>query len=282
MMTQAELAAIAAAPEPRRGLLGRRWWKLWLLIVELCLIAGVVAADQRPYWQLQAINFDGPEEWAEQARACVVWPVDSNYLHVAVDSIQARLQKTFGSRADVRVKLTLPAAITMSIVPTTPSLWVSARKGLLTDGALLTNPIAQPSQPYWHRLGRAGTQSSARADTLASGLWSSILSVDERFGQIASEWRYDIKKGWTVIAADGRTRIILGHANVRERAGRVAALLSQSDVLQAGTVIIDARFPDQVIVRQLKTKNGKTYSNAARRSMNTQSALLRTEEGKGA
>ena len=56
-----------AAEAPRRTVLGRRWWKLWLLLFDLCLIAGIVAADRNPYWRLTAVEFNGPEEWAEQA-----------------------------------------------------------------------------------------------------------------------------------------------------------------------------------------------------------------------
>jgi hypothetical protein len=283
MTTPVDIAAVT----PRQSVLGRRWWKMWLLLFDLCLLAGIIVADQRPYWQLATVEFDGPDEWAEMAQACVVWPADSNYLHVAVDTIHARLQRTFGNRADVRVKLTLPDAVTLSVSPRAPVLWVSARQGLLESGAALVNPVAQPSRPYWHRLGKPGTASSARADTLATGLWSAITAIDERFAQITSEWRYDIKKGWTVIAGDGQTRIILGHANVAPRARAVAALLSQQGTILTGRAVIDARFPGQIIVRAPKEKSGKKFSNVKMHFQNTQ-ALRRNAhssvggEGEGA
>jgi hypothetical protein len=77
------------------------------------------------------------------------------------------------------------------------------------------------------------------------------LEADGRFTSAVSEWGCDPASGWTMVGADGQTRMNVGWSDLTRRAGYVSALLARPDTILAVPCAIDARFEGQLVVSRL-------------------------------
>lgn len=258
-MTRLSRIFLPDAKVRRRETLGRRWWRLWLLTAELAAIAGIVYLYQQPVWKLKAVAYDGPAGWEDAARACIVVPVDSNYLHLDLAAMRATLEATFGARADAAVRLALPSGLSVRVTPTEPELWMDAAHGVALSGAIIAEPPVAPDVPIWTSTIPKNRVVWRTSTDEAAGLWAQITGVDRRFRDVISEWRFTAEDGWSATARDGRTRFIFGRTRIAERGQIAAEMLARSDSLFHTPCVIDLRYDGRVVVRPRTAFTNDSY-----------------------
>ncbi len=232
----------------------RRWWRswrLWVIVIDALLMAGVFAVRKWPLVKIRQIAIEGPSAWESKARSLVFLPSDSNLFSLDMDELQTRLQAEFGSLADCHAQLLLPDKLVIQISPTPLTLWTVGGQGVGVDGSILTAPAIERPAPIWRApLGTYGDALN-RQSRHAAGAWSQILDADGRFTNAVSELGCDSLSGWTMVGSDGRTRMNIGWSDLSEHASYVSALLARPDTILAGPCAIDARFDGQLIVSRL-------------------------------
>jgi len=243
-------SVIRLSPPVRR----RRWWlswRLWVIALDLLLLAGVFAVRKWPLLIIRQVAIEGPAIWESRALSIVELPADSNLFALDLDNLQARLQAEFGSLADCHAQLLLPGKLLIQIAPTPLTLWTEGGMGVGIDGSLLVTPAVERPAPIWRApLGSYG-DARIRSSESAAGAWSQILEADGRFTNAVSEWGCDPATGWTMVGADGQTRMNVGWSDLTRRASYVSALLASPDTILAGPCAIDARFEGQLVVSRL-------------------------------
>jgi len=256
-LTQAAAERLMEPRGRRASAFGRHRWRLWVLCVELVVLAGVGVAWSWPVVVLRTVRYHGPAEWEGRARsAAAVFP-GTNILAVDPKAVLTRLQQDFGAQAQVGVRLDLPGELTIDLVAVGAALRADGIPGsgpvaVAADGSFLpvsgdfhSLPAWRP-QPNSERVPPPGQQAR-----LAAGTWSEVAGADGRFGAITSEWSCDDTLGWTIAVADGRSRLAFGRTRLDLHAQQMAQLLEERDSLFAQPCWIDARFDGLLVVRQV-------------------------------
>jgi hypothetical protein len=219
--------------------------------LDTILLAGVIAVQKWPLLKIRQVDVEGPAIWESRARAQISLPVDSNLFALDLDNLQSRLQAEFGALADCHAQLLLSGKLLIQLVPTPLTLWTEGGMGVGVDGSLLVTPAVEQPAPIWRAsLGLFG-DARTRSSVLAAGAWSQVLAADGRFTNAVSEWGCDPASGWTMIGADGQTRMRVGWSDLSRRAAYVSALLARPDTILAAPCAIDARFDGQLIVSRV-------------------------------
>jgi len=237
---------LPSAKRAASGVFGRRHWRLWTLLAELVLLGGAFAVWHWPLVRVSDVRIISPAAWEDQVRALVSLPPDGNVLHVDLDAVRSRLQAAFGPRADVDVSLFLPSTLQIRLISHAPILWAAGAIGIAADGTLLNDPPERPRLPLWRSTSattdRIGFPAAA---SLAAGTWSEVMTTDARYARAITEWGQDRDDSWMMLAADGRTQILLGRTSIADRAAGAARLLDESDSLLQQPCVVEARFAGQ-------------------------------------
>ena len=250
-------AAAFAVPHPVRltpTVPRRRWWlswRLWVIALDALLLAAYFAVQKWPLVKIRQVTIEGPAIWESRALSQVALPSDSNLFSLDLDRLQDRLQAEFGSLAACRAQLLLPGKLLIQVVPTALTLWTEGGMGVGVDGSLLTTPAIEQPAPIWRApLGSYG-EARTRSTESAVSAWTQVLEADGRFTNAVSEWGCDSASGWTMVGADGKTRMNIGWGDLENRAYYVSQLLARPDTILAKPCAIDARFDGQLIVSRL-------------------------------
>lgn len=241
---------VRLTPSVRR----KRWWlswRLWVIALDAILLSGYFAVQKWPLLKINRIDVEGPSIWESRARAQIVLPADLNLFSLDLDNLQSRLQTEFGSLADCRAQLLLPNRLLVQIAPTPLALWTEGGMGVGVDGSLLVAPAVEQPAPIWRSTLGASSDPRSSSTVQAAGAWSQVLDADSRFINAVSEWGYDPATGWTMVGADGQTRMSIGSSDLTRRAAYVSALLARPDSILAAPCAIDARFDGQLVVSRL-------------------------------
>lgn len=228
-----------------------RWMngkRIWLISGNVLVIGFVAFILNYPLMKVSSITIDGPDIWHDRAMGIAAPVGDSNLFRYDFEQVGRRLQATFGARAQCDVQYVVPRGVTVVLTPTDPLLWTATGRGIRADGALFATDADMPPSPIWRQTSRRDQQVQTAAQ-LAAGVWSEVVDGDGRFEHGTSEWMRDAQRGWTMIAGDGQTRIILGWNNIEQRAAAVGRLLEQRDSILVNGCTIDARFDGRLIVR---------------------------------
>ena len=239
-------------PVPRKpAAAGWRSWRLWVIALDAILLAGALAIQKWPLLKIRRVEVEGPAIWESRARAQISLPADSNLFALDLDNLQSRLQAEFGDLAECRAQLLLPDKLLIQIAPTPLTLWTEGGMGVGVDGSLLVTPAVEQPAPIWRAsLGSSG-DARTRSTVHAAGAWSQVLRADGRFTSAVSEWGCDPQTGWTMVGADGQTRMRVGWSDLSRRSAYVSALLARPDTILAAPCAIDARFEGQLVVSSL-------------------------------
>ncbi|GAB4325807.1 MAG: hypothetical protein Kow0074_19860 [Candidatus Zixiibacteriota bacterium] len=249
----------AAFDALERGLNGKR---IWLMSANVLVGGFLVFILNYPLMKITNITINGPDVWHDEALA-IAQPIgDSNVFHYDFESVGATLQSVLGAQAHCEVRYVIPNGVEVEMTPTDPALWTDAGGGVRSDGALFTAHTDMPPSPVWRRSLSPRDLEPQTEARLAAGVWAEVLDGDSRFEQGVSEWMRDPDNGWVMIAADGRTRIVLGWNNLEERAASVARLLAVRDSTIVSGCTIDARFDGRLIVRR-DTRTAAVHPAAA-------------------
>lgn len=236
-------------PPPARRLLSPRRWRFWVIVADVLLMAGIYSIQHWPVLKLCDVVVDGPMAWQSMARACVTIAPDSNLLSIDRDALERRLALEFGSRAECRTKLQLPGTLSIRLTPAPLVLWTEGRAGISVNGSIVVQPVSGTDAPVW----RTPLVTESRAHGFrafeAAAAWNDVVCSDKRWETVVSELTCDPARGWILLAADGKTEIVLGWSDLVMRAENVACLLSQPDSIMAQPCVIDARFDRRLIVR---------------------------------
>ncbi|MEW5700796.1 MAG: hypothetical protein AB1792_01015 [Candidatus Zixiibacteriota bacterium] len=271
-------AATGALPRPHHGLLGRWKWRLWALAFDMTALGVIAALWHWPLVRVGAIIVDGPPAWRDEVVASVPLPPDSNLFRTDIDAIDRQLAAVFNDRALCQVRLQWPGTLAVRLVPILPVLRAdgvshAAPLAVAVSGALMTERPGLPALPIWRaETGSADDRGLGQQAKLAAGSWAEVVDADERYQHAISEWSHTADAGWTMIAADGRTRVLLGKSGLRGRAAAVAGLLERSDSLLLHPCLIDARFGGLIAVRPL----AEPSDSAAADSLTTDRAAGRS------
>lgn len=236
-------------PPPARRLLSPRRWRFWVIVADVLLMAGIWSIQHWPVLKLKDVVVDGPMAWQSLARDLVTVAPDSNLLSIDHDALERRLALEFGSRAECRTKLELPGTLSIRLNPAPLVLWTEGRAGISVNGSVVVQPVAVTDAPVWRTPLRTETREHGFRAFEAAAAWAEVLQSDRRWAKVVSELTCDPQRGWILLAADGKTKIILGWSDLITRAGNVARLLSQSDSILTKPCFIDARFDRRLIVR---------------------------------
>jgi cell division septal protein FtsQ len=240
--------AVFTPPRSHR-LLSPRRWRLWVILADVLIFAGIWSIQHWPVLKLQDVIVDGPMAWQSVARDLVTVAPDSNLLSIDRDALERRLALEFGSRAQCRTRLQLPGTLSIRLTPVPLVLWTEGRAGVSVNGNVVVRPVAANDAPVWRTPLQTKSRSHGFRAFEAAAAWADVLESDERWGSVVSELTCDREHGWILTAADGKTRIVLGWSDLESRAADVAHLLSQPDSLLAKPCTIDARFDRRLIVR---------------------------------
>jgi hypothetical protein len=203
--------------------------------------------------------------WQSMASDLVTIASDSNLFSIDRDALERRLALEFGSRAECRTRLQLPGTLSIRLTPAPLVLWTEGRAGISVNGSIVVQPVSvnnvsvngsivvQPvsvnNAPIWRTpLVTESREHGFRAFEAAAA-WNEVLRSDKRWEKVVSELTCDPELGWILLAADGKTKIVLGWSDLVTRAENVACLLSQSDSMLAEPCVIDARFDHRLIVQ---------------------------------
>lgn len=242
-------------PPPARRLLSPRRWRFWVIVADVLLLAGIWSIQHWPVLKLKDVVVDGPMAWQQIARDLVTIAPDSNLLSIDRDALERRLSLEFGARAQCRTRLQLPGTLSIRLIPAPLVLWTEGRAGISVNGTLVVQPVASNDAPVWRTpLVTESREHGFRAFEAAAA-WDEVVQSDERWAKVVSELTCDPALGWILLAADGKTKIVLGWNDLVTRAENVARLLSQPDSILAQPCVIDARFDSRLIVRE--RPNGK-------------------------
>ncbi|MBD3299327.1 MAG: hypothetical protein GF341_11770 [candidate division Zixibacteria bacterium] len=222
--------------------------RMWLISGNILVIGLLVFILNYPLMKVSIVNIEGPEMWHHRAMDIAAPVGDSNLFHYDFEQVGRRLQAAFGARAQCDVQYVVPRGVSVVLTPTDPSLWTVAGRGVRADGALFATEADMPPSPIWRQTARRDQHVQTEAH-LAAGVWSEVVDGDARFEHGASEWMRDAQRGWTMLAGNGQTRIILGWNNIEKRAAAAARLLEQRDSTLLSGCTIDARFDGRLIVR---------------------------------
>ena len=240
--------AVLSLPRPRR-LLSPRRWRLWVIVADVLLMAGILAIQHWPVLKLKEVVVDGPAAWQAIAKNLVAVAPDSNLLSIDHNALERRLSQEFGTRAECRTRLELPGTLCIRLTPAPLALWTESGAGISVNGALVVHPVAGNDAPVWRApLGMSSREHRGRVFEAAAA-WAGVLNGDARWRSVISEWTCDPERGWEMTAADGKTRIILGWSNLESRAYDAARLLAEPDTILTKPCTIDARFGRRLIVR---------------------------------
>lgn len=242
--------AVRLTPTVRR----KRWWlswRLWVIALDAILLSGYFAIQKWPLVKIHRIDVEGPSVWESRVRSQIFLPADSNLFSLDLDNLQSRLQGEFGSLADCRAQLLLPDRLLIQVAPTPLTLWTEGGMGVGVDGSLLVTPAVEQPAPIWRSTLGAASDPRSGNSVDAAGAWSQVLDADSRFINAVSEWGYDPAVGWTMVGANGQTRMIVGSSDLTRRAAYVSALLARPDSILAAPCAIDARFDGQLVVSRL-------------------------------
>ena len=251
---------IEATPER-----GRSRWRWILGVVDLLMIAAIITFMNWPVLKVEAVVVDGPEEWQDRAEQIAGPMADSNFFRYDVRAVEQRLRAEFGSRAVCAARLEPPHKIRVRLQPKSPALWAETGDGVSKNGSLFDCYGRGTNVPIWRSAmsAHSGDARDTRA-VIAVGAWREVLEGDPRFAEGTSEWYRDPHDGWVMVAADGKTRIILGWRNLEARAAAVAQVLGVRDTVLSESCTIDARFDGYLVVRP----SGKVASVSGRRISN--------------
>ena len=263
------------SPQVERRL---KHWRIGLLTFNIVAVTLGLVFVNYPILTVERVTIDGPSDWYDQALAVVAPVGDSNIFRYDVRRATEKLTEQFGARADCRVRLVLPNQISVRLTPAKAVLWTEWGDGVRGDGAVFKERADMPSAPVWRTVSRRAAVDGASAPScIAAGTWAEIVKADERFAAGVSEWCRDERDGWVMMAADGRTRVLLGWNNLEERAALVARVLEHRDSTITDGSMIDARFDGCVLVRPvrktaaaastLRNRHSSTPTMAARRSV---------------
>ncbi len=222
--------------------------RMWLMSGNVLVIGFLAFILSYPLMKVSNITIEGPDIWRDRAMGIAAPVGDSNLFHYDFKQVGRRLEATFGARAHCDVHYVVPRGITVILTPTDPALWTTAGHGVRADGTLFATEADMAPSPIWRQSALRDQHVQTEAH-LAAGVWSEVIDGDARFEHGASEWTRDAGRGWTMIAGDGQTRIILGWNNIETRAAAVARLLEQRDSTLLSGCTIDARFDGRLIVR---------------------------------
>ncbi len=236
-------------PTRSRHLLSPRRWRLWVIVADVLILAGIWSIQHWPVLKLQDVVVDGPMAWQPMTRDLVTVAPDSNLFSIDRDALERRLALEFGSRAECRTKLQLPGTLSIRLTPAPLVLWTEGRAGVSVNGNVVVQPVAANDAPVWRTPLRTETRDHGFRAFEAAAAWANVLDSDVRWGSVVSELTCDPEGGWILTAADGKTTIVLGWSDLDSRACDVARLLSQSDSIIAKPCTIDARFDRRLIVR---------------------------------
>ncbi len=240
---------LAAIPEKRESVFGRKRWRLWVLLSEIAIIGAGVAALYWPVLNVANVTYDGPADWESEVRSLVTLPSDSNILHFIPADAESQIDSRFSGRGDAQVRVELPNRISIRLTPYAPRLWSDGEIGIACDGSLLLDPAQHPDLPHWRPgIDWEGSMPLAERAKMAAGAWDELARADRRYELITSEWQFDPDYGWVSTAVDGHTHVRFGNALIEERARLVAQLLAEGDTLLAKPCQIDARFAGQLLL----------------------------------
>lgn len=236
-------------PPPARNILSPRRWRFWVIVADVLLMAGIWSIQRWPVLKLKDVVIDGPMAWQSIARDLVTVAPDSNLFSIDRDALERRLALEFGSRAECRTKLELPGTLSIRLTPAPLVLWTEGRAGISVNGSVVVQPVAAKDAPVWRTPLRTDGHEHGYRAFEAAAAWAEVLQSDQRWEKVVSELTCDPQLGWVMLAADGKTKIVLGWSNLAKRAGNVACLLSQPDSILSKPCFIDARFDRRLIVR---------------------------------
>lgn len=241
-------------------------WRWILGSIDLLLIAVIVTIMNWPVLKVQDIVVDGPDAWQDRAQEIAGPTADSNFFRYDVRAVEQRLRASFGSRAACAARLEPPNQIRVRLHPTRPALWSETGEGVSNAGTLFDCYMRGDNVPIWRSAlnAHSGESRDTRA-VIAVGAWQEVLRGDPRFAEGASEWYRDPHDGWMIVAADGKTRIILGWRNLEARAAAVAQVLGVRDKTLSESCTIDARFDGYLVVRpdvKVARAQGRRISNS--------------------
>ena len=81
--------AVFTPPRSRR-LLSPRRWRLWVIVADVLILAGIWSIQHWPVLKLQDVVVDGPMAWQSVARDLVTVASDSNLLSIDHDALERR------------------------------------------------------------------------------------------------------------------------------------------------------------------------------------------------
>jgi len=234
---------------PRRRLLSPRRWRLWVIIADVLIMAGIFAIQRWPMLKLKDVVVDGPVAWQEVAKSLVTVAPDSNLLSIDHNALERRLSQEFGARAECRTRLELPGQVCIRLIPSSLALWTEGGAGISVNGVLIADPMAGNDAPIWRVPPGMNSREYRGYAIEAAAAWAGVLNGDSRWRSVISEWSCDPERGWEMTAADGKTKILLGWNNLESRAYAAARLLTEADTILTKPCTIDARFDQRLVVQ---------------------------------